>query len=86
VIASGVSRRVEDFVASAFGHVGIADWRRHVRVDPQLQRYAEAREQRGDPAKARGVLGWRPQVEFEALVAEMVDADRSALSFSLSDR
>lgn len=86
VIASGVSRSVEEFVAAAFAHVGIDDWRTHVRVDSGLRRSADAREQRGDAAKARNVLGWRPEIPFEALVAEMVDADLADLPFSLSDR
>ncbi|HEU5006479.1 MAG TPA: GDP-mannose 4,6-dehydratase [Jatrophihabitantaceae bacterium] len=86
VIASGVSRSVEEFVVAAFAHVGIDDWRPHVRVDSGLRRSADAREQRGDAAKARDVLGWRPQISFEALVAEMVDADLADLPFSLSDR
>ncbi|CAH1270497.1 GMDS [Branchiostoma lanceolatum] len=29
----------------------------------------------GDSTKAKKILGWEPSVSFEALVAEMVDAD-----------
>jgi len=86
VIASGVSRSVGDFVAAAFAHVGIDDWRPLVRVDSGLRRSADAREQRGDASKAHDLLGWRPEISFEALVAEMVDADLAELPFSLSDR
>jgi GDPmannose 4,6-dehydratase len=79
VIASGTSRSVKDFVAAAFGYVGIEDWPRHVRIDPALVRPAEPFEQRGDPRRAHGVLGWQPKITFEALVAAMVDADVAAV-------
>jgi GDPmannose 4,6-dehydratase len=29
----------------------------------------------GDPAKAKAKLGWTPKVNFQQLVARMVDAD-----------
>jgi GDPmannose 4,6-dehydratase len=29
----------------------------------------------GDPAKAKAKLGWTPEVTFEQLIAEMVEAD-----------
>lgn len=75
VIASGVSRSVRDFVAAAFGYVGIEDWERYVSIDPALVRPRETLEKRGDPTRARQVLGWTPEVSFEGLVAAMVDAD-----------
>jgi GDPmannose 4,6-dehydratase len=79
VIASGTSRSVRDFVVAAFGYVGIEDWSRHVRIDPALVRPAEPLEQRGDSRRAHDVLGWQPEITFEALVAAMVDADLAAL-------
>jgi len=30
----------------------------------------------GDASKARAILGWRPEVGFDELVAEMMAADR----------
>jgi GDPmannose 4,6-dehydratase len=78
VLASGTARTVEDFATAAFGAVGLraAD---HVRVDPALVRPPEATLLVGDPARARDVLGWRPEVSFDDLVAEMVEADLAAL-------
>ena len=29
----------------------------------------------GDASKARSVLGWKPEIGFDALVAEMVEQD-----------
>jgi len=75
VIATGVSHSVEDFVATAFAHVGITDWRPYVRTDTALERATDASEQRGNAAKARAELGWAPTVDFAGLVGLMVDAD-----------
>ncbi|MDX6208495.1 MAG: GDPmannose 4,6-dehydratase [Frankiales bacterium] len=75
VIASGQSRSVGDFVAAAFARVGITDWRQRVELDPDFVRPVDTAEQRGDASKAREVLGWRPSLTFEEMVAEMVDAD-----------
>jgi len=79
VIATGVAHSVEDFVALAFARVGIADWRAYVDVDDTLLRAGDAPEQRGDAAKARRVLGWRPSHDFEQIVSAMVDADLARL-------
>jgi GDPmannose 4,6-dehydratase len=78
VIASGVGRTVRDLVGAAFAHVGL-DPDEHVRVDAAFVRPPEATPPVGDPTRARETLGWRPEVSFEALVAEMVDADLAAL-------
>jgi GDPmannose 4,6-dehydratase len=49
-----------------------------VRVDPRYFRPTEVETLLGDPSKAREKLGWQPQVSFEELVREMVEADYSA--------
>jgi len=75
VIASGESRSVADFVATAFRRIGVTDWRAFVDVDPAFLRPADPPEQQGDPGKARRELGWCPSKSFEDMVNEMVDAD-----------
>jgi GDPmannose 4,6-dehydratase len=74
VIGTGQTHRVEEFVSAAFGHVGL-DWRKYVKVDPQYYRPAEVDLLLANPAKARKVLGWEPQVQFDQLASMMVDAD-----------
>jgi len=79
VVATGVSRSVEELVACAFDAVSL-DWRDHVRSDPSLFRgSAELHDLVGDAAKARRVLGWEAAVGFEELLALMVAADRERL-------
>jgi GDPmannose 4,6-dehydratase len=79
VIATGVSHSVRQLVECAFASVGL-DWRKHVRVDPAFLRPAEVDHLIGDASKARRVLGWAPEVDFERLVAMMVEADLARLA------
>jgi GDPmannose 4,6-dehydratase len=74
LIATGVSHSVRDLVDLAFSHAGL-DWKRYVHVDPSLLRPAEVDHLLGDASKARRDLGWSPTINFEQLVAMMVDAD-----------
>ena len=79
VIATGVSRSVRELVECAFGHAGL-DWQKHVRVDPAFLRPAEVDHLIGNASRARKVLGWEPQVNFQQLIVMMVDADVARLS------
>jgi GDPmannose 4,6-dehydratase len=56
------------------------DWQKYVRIDPAFLRPAEVDHLVGDSSKARRVLQWEPTVNFERLVAMMVDADLERLS------
>ncbi|MFC6152879.1 GDP-mannose 4,6-dehydratase [Nocardioides yefusunii] len=79
VIATGVSHSIRDLVTIAFDHVGISGWEQFVRQDPRFLRPAEVDTLVGDASKAKRVLGWEPQVDFDSLVRMMVDADLEAL-------
>jgi len=74
VIATGESHTVREFARLAFEHVGL-NWRKFVKVDKALYRPAEVTQLRGNAAKARKVLGWKPRVDLSGLVRMMVDAD-----------
>ena len=78
VVATGRTHSIRDFLDAAFGHVGIDDWAPYVRQDKSFMRPADVDQLVGDATKAREVLGWRPRVSFEELVAMMVDADLDA--------
>ncbi len=75
VIATGTAYSIEDLVERAFAEVGIEDWRNYVRQDPKFYRPAEVDLLIGDPAKARQLLGWEPEVAFPELVSMMVKND-----------
>ena len=78
VIATGRTHSVEEFVAEAFGCVGL-DWRKYVRTDPAFVRPAETAQLVGDPSKIRAALGWVPKTSFTELVHLMVQADLDQL-------
>jgi GDPmannose 4,6-dehydratase len=75
VIGTGQTRSIRDLLDQAFGHVGIDDWSPYVEQDARFFRPAEVDRLVADSSKARRVLGWRPEVDFETLVAMMVDSD-----------
>lgn len=91
ILATGQSRSVRDFVAAAFATVGVAVvWRGAgeqetghdaktgetiVGVDPKFFRPAEVNTLTGDASKARAAFGWTPEISFETMVREMVEAD-----------
>jgi len=95
VLATGESHSVREFVERAFACVGrTLAWRGTgvdetgvddrdgtvlVRIDPRYFRPTEVPHLRGDPTKARTVLGWRHEIGFDALVGEMVEADLQAI-------
>lgn len=95
VLATGQARSVRDFVTRAFAHIGIMlRWqgqgmdetacdvktgRIMVRVDPQFFRPKDVTHLLGDAAKAKRLLNWAPQILFDDLVSEMVNADRILL-------
>lgn len=84
VVATGVTHTVRDLVDTAFRHVGL-DYCDHVVTDSRFYAPAEAVPLRGDSAKLRQTLGWRPRKAFHDIVREMVDADLAALSGNRRD-
>ena len=79
VIATGQSHSVRELVDVAFHHAGL-DPGKYVKLDPRFLRPAEVDHLIGDAAKAKQVLGWKPEVDFQQLVTMMVDADLERLS------
>jgi GDPmannose 4,6-dehydratase len=79
VIATGETNTVRRCVEVAFDQVGL-DWEPYVKIDDAFKRPAEVDLLVGDPGKAKQVLGWEPQTNFEQLIRLMVDADLELLS------
>jgi GDPmannose 4,6-dehydratase len=78
VVGTGETHAVRELCEVAFDHLGL-DWTRYVVVDPKFYRPAEVDLLVSDPGKARSVLGWEPEVDFETLIRMMVDADLKQL-------
>lgn len=78
VLATGVSRSVEEFLSEAFEIVGL-NWKDHYELDPRFTRPAEVSRLVGDASKARQLLNWQPNTSFKSLVDVMVQADLNEL-------
>jgi len=74
VICTGRTCSVLDFVKAAFERVDL-DYKNHIKIDPSLYRPAEVDYLLGSNQKAYKILGWKPKINFEELVADMVDHD-----------
>jgi GDPmannose 4,6-dehydratase len=95
VLATGETRSVREFAELAFAEIGMPiiwegegateigrdarDGSVRVEVDPRYFRPTEVDVLMGDATKARRAFGWQPMTPFEAMVREMVAADRAAL-------
>ena len=89
VIATGKQYSVREFVEACAPYFGMEiEWRGSgldeigvdkktgntiVKVDPKYFRPAEVETLLGDPTKAKTVLGWEPEYDFNALVQEMCE-------------
>jgi GDPmannose 4,6-dehydratase len=94
VLATGETHSVREFAELAFAHVGrriiwsgsgvdeigadAKSGKALVRVDKRYFRPTEVDLLLGNPAKARGMLGWRHTTGFAELVKEMMQADLAA--------
>jgi len=85
VVATGIAHSVRRLLELAFDHAGL-DWEKYVEVDPTLIRPAEVDHLLGDSSKAREVLKWEPEVNFEQLIRMMVDADLARVEKEIADR
>lgn len=79
ILAGGVGRTVRELVDTAFAVVGLNS-DDHVRVDSKLVRGSERTPPVGDTTLARERLGWEPEIGFEAMIEEMVQADLADLA------
>ena len=79
VIATGVTRKLSDFIEIAFDQVGL-NWQEWVDTDPELFRPTDLKEGHADPSKARRELGWHATVLLDDVVKRMVAVERGLLS------
>lgn len=100
VLATGESHSVRDFVECAFAHIGLKlEWRGKgiqetgidsktgkilVKIDPLLFRPKEVNALQGDASKAYRILGWRPKIQFDTLVSDLLNTDRNILREKVS--
>jgi len=78
VLATGETHSVRELCEEAFSTMGL-DYREYVLKEEVCFRPPESAQLVGNPAKARRVFGWKPQVSFRDLVRMMVEKDLEAL-------
>src|ERR1700730_3640481 len=76
VIATGETRKLQDFIAAAFQALGL-DWREHTTTDQTLFRPTEIMIGRGDALKAERKLGWKAKYKMDDVARMMVQAFQS---------
>jgi GDPmannose 4,6-dehydratase len=74
VIATGRTTSIREFCRLAFSYAGL-NYEDHVVTRSDLIRPAEVDVLQGDAKKAHELLGWRPSITLEDMVAEMFEAD-----------
>lgn len=71
VVATGENHSVRQFLDIAFNYVGIKDWNKYIRINPELYRPAEVDVLVGDPSKIKSI-GWQYNMAFKDLVETMM--------------
>ncbi len=72
VVATGETRSVKEMVEYVFFKLGM-NWEEHVQTDKKFERPEELDYLRGDPTKAKQLLGWKPKYTFESMMDEMIE-------------
>ncbi len=75
IFASGVKKRVEDFVATAFRAAGL-DWKQFVKTTARTSSQQQVTNGLcGNTRKAETELGWKRTWNFNSMVADLVQAE-----------
>ena len=81
VIGTGKMHTVKEFAKLAFNHVGL-DYKKYIKINKNLLRPAEVDMLCADFKYAKKNLSWRPDVNFESLVRQMVDEDMNLVKLT----
>ena len=74
VVSTGEYYSVKDFVIKTFDMLSL-DWEKYVTYNKALTRPNEVPALLGDSTKIRETLGWKPEFNFEELVADMIKSE-----------
>lgn len=72
VVATGEAHTVREMVDYVFSKLGM-DYKKYVVQNPDFMRPEELNYLKGDPTKAKTILGWEPEYNFERLMDDMID-------------
>jgi GDPmannose 4,6-dehydratase len=82
VVATGKTITLEEFVCKTFDYFAL-DWREYVDFQPSLLRPSDIAVSRGDPQKAKELLGWTPTIDVDGVIERMcaTAVENSALDY-----
>ena len=72
IVATGETHSVRDLCDTVFTKLGM-DYRDYVVQNPKYMRPEELKYLKGDPSKAREILGWKPEYTFSSMIDEMIE-------------
>lgn len=71
IVATGQTHSVRNLCETVFGKLDL-DYRNYVVQNPKYMRPEELKYLKGDPSKARDILGWKPDYTFSSMIDEMI--------------
>ena len=74
IIASGKSYSVEYFVKKCFQYVGL-NYKKYLKIDKKFMRPSRTSSLVGDTTKAKKLLNYKVNTNFEKLISIMMDND-----------
>ena len=74
VIGTGKEYSVEEFAKKTFDHIGL-NYKDHIVIDEKLIRPAEVDTLLANYSKAKKILNWSPEINFDELVVDMIESD-----------
>jgi len=72
IVATGETHSVRDLCEAVFSKLGM-DYKKYIVQNPKFMRPEELKYLKGDPSKARNILGWKPEYTFSSMIDEMIE-------------
>lgn len=72
IVATGETHSVRDLCETVFTKLDL-DYKDYVVQNPKYMRPEELKYLKGDPSKARDILGWSPNYTFSSMIDEMIE-------------
>jgi GDPmannose 4,6-dehydratase len=72
IVATGETHSVRDLCRVVFEKLDM-NYEDYIVQNPKYMRPEELKYLKGDPSKAREILGWEPEYTFESMLEEMIE-------------
>jgi len=79
IVGTGILNTTENFAKKAFKYVGL-NYKDYVVSDDKFKRTKDNACRAADNSKAKKNLKWKPKINFNNLVEEMVESDLRQIS------